>query len=104
MVPREDSGRGPLRDRIGTRGYAFLVEREGNLFQSPIAWYSQGRKWDLAPDYRVHNWHFNRLITPGCLFCHTNRFDQAGREPVFHGLTIGCERCHGPGELHVRSP
>jgi predicted CXXCH cytochrome family protein len=89
----------------GTRGYAFLVEREGNLFQSPIAWYSQGRKWDLAPDYRERNWHFERVITPGCLFCHTNRFDQAeGELPVFHGLTIGCERCHGPGELHVRRP
>jgi predicted CXXCH cytochrome family protein len=89
----------------GTRGYAFLVEREGNLFQSPIAWYSQGLKWDLAPDYRMHNWHFDRVITQGCLFCHTNRFDQVGgKRPIFHGLTIGCERCHGPGELHVRRP
>jgi tetratricopeptide (TPR) repeat protein len=24
------------------------------------------------------------------------------RSPIFHGYTIGCERCHGPGELHVR--
>ncbi len=21
--------------------------------------------------------------------------------PIFHGFAIGCERCHGPGELHV---
>jgi hypothetical protein len=24
------------------------------------------------------------------------------KEPVFDGLSIGCERCHGPGELHVK--
>ena len=44
------------------------------------------------PDYRERNWHFERVITPGCLFCHTNRFHKAeGKLPVFHGLTIGCE-------------
>jgi hypothetical protein len=89
----------------GTRGYSFLVEKDHGLFQSPIAWYTQERKWDLPPDYRRNNQHFDRKITAGCLFCHTNRFDQAeGRSTVFHGLTIGCERCHGPGELHARGP
>ena len=24
--------------------------------------------------------------------------------PIFRGYAIGCERCHGPGELHVRRP
>jgi hypothetical protein len=28
----------------------------------------------------------------------------SGKRPVFHGLAIGCERCHGPGELHSRRP
>jgi hypothetical protein len=89
----------------GIRGYSFLVERDGGLFQSPIAWYSQRQKWDLSPGYDERNLHFDRVITAGCLFCHTNRFDQvAGKPPVFHGLTIGCERCHGPGELHSRHP
>jgi hypothetical protein len=89
----------------GTRGYSFLVEKDNELFQSPIAWYSQGRKWDLPPDYRRNNQHFDRKITAGCLFCHTNRFEQSqGRPTTFHGLTIGCERCHGPGELHAHGP
>ena len=26
------------------------------------------------------------------------------REPIFQGHAIGCERCHGPGELHVNDP
>ncbi len=89
----------------GTRGRSFLVERDGVLSQSPIAWYAQQKSWDLAPGYRNINWHFDRRITIGCLFCHTNRVEMAeGRPAVFHGLSIGCERCHGPGELHARRP
>jgi hypothetical protein len=89
----------------GRRGLAFLAERDGGLYQSPIAWYAEGRRWGLAPLYEMQNLHFNRSITPGCLFCHTNRFEgPAGRTPVFHGLAIGCERCHGPGALHARRP
>src|SRR5262249_33523184 len=86
-----------------TRGYSFLAEREGKLYQSPIAWYTEGRRWDLAPDYRVHNLHFDRRITLECLFCHTNRVERVETGPaVFHGLAIGCERCRGRGEPHVR--
>jgi hypothetical protein len=86
----------------GTRGFAFLVERDGGLFQSPIAWYSEARRWDLAPTYHAKNLHFDRPITLDCLFCHTNRVEWAeGRPPVFLGLTIGCERCHGPGQRHA---
>jgi hypothetical protein len=89
----------------GQRGRAFLVERESGLFQSPISWYAQGRAWNLAPRYDIQNLHFDRQITPGCLFCHSNRFtSNVGRAPVFHGLAIGCERCHGPGELHAQNP
>ena len=74
------------------------------LYQSPIAWYSQEHVGPGA-SLRMRNLHFDRPITPGCLFCHANRFEVAeGRSPVFHGLAIGCERCHGPGELHARQP
>lgn len=89
----------------GTRGLSFLVERDGGLSQSPIAWYTQQRSWDLAPKYHEHNLHFDRRISLECLFCHTNRVEMVdGKSPVFHGLSIGCERCHGPGELHARLP
>ena len=101
----KNRGRGAYVIGSGTRGYAFVVERAGGLFQSPISWYTQEQKWDLAPGYRGENHHFDRAIVPGCLFCHTNRFDQAeGKPQAFHGLSIGCERCHGPGELHARRP
>jgi hypothetical protein len=89
----------------GSHGFAFVVERDGSLYQSPLAWYAETQGWDLAPGYRIENLHFNRPITLDCLFCHTNRVELAeGKPPRFHGLTIGCERCHGPGALHVRRP
>ena len=92
----------------GTRGISYLLERDGRLFQSPIAWYGQKRKWDLAPGYERRNFHFDRAIEPECLFCHANRVrpvDQAVNryeKPIFEGYAIGCERCHGPGALHVQ--
>ena len=92
----------------GTRGRSYLVDHDGYLFQSPISWYSQANSWDLPPGYRTHNFHFTRPVTAECLFCHANRVQAAPdtinrfRPPIFQGYAIGCERCHGPGELHVR--
>ena len=92
----------------GTRGISYLLERDGRLFQSPIAWYGQKRKWDLAPGYERRNFHFDRVIEPECLFCHANRVRPVEQtvnryeKPIFEGHAIGCERCHGPGALHVQ--
>ena len=92
----------------GSKGRSYLVERDGYLFQSPITWFpAGGGRWDLSPSYELRNWHFNRPVAPGCLFCHCNHADHVPgtvnryRPPIFHGFAIGCERCHGPGELHV---
>jgi hypothetical protein len=94
----------------GEQALAFELNRGGYLFESPITWYSQKQKWDLSPGYEKDNLHFDRLVKTACLFCHSNRFDQVAgtenhyREPIFRGHSIGCERCHGPGELHVNNP
>jgi Tetratricopeptide repeat/Cytochrome c554 and c-prime len=92
----------------GTRGTSFLIEHDGRLFQSPISWYGQTKKWDLAPGYDNSNAHFDRPIEPACLFCHANRVEPKKSSvnqyepPIFRGHAIGCERCHGPGEIHAR--
>lgn len=92
----------------GTRGLGYLIDRDGYLFQSPISWYAQERKWDLSPGYRKVNPHFERMIDARCLFCHCNYAEEVPytfnrfQEPIFRGLPIGCERCHGPGERHVQ--
>jgi tetratricopeptide (TPR) repeat protein len=40
-----------------------------------------------------------------CLFCHSTNptavLSRSGPESIDHG--IGCERCHGPGELHLKA-
>jgi hypothetical protein len=90
----------------GRHGQSFLVNRDGYLFMSPISWYTRERAWALSPNYEKSNEHFSRRIAEGCLFCHAN---EARTEPdtVNHYRPavrlepIGCERCHGPGELHV---
>jgi predicted CXXCH cytochrome family protein len=94
----------------GTQTYSFLVGHDGYLFESPISWYSKVGRWGLSPGYQAENHHFQRPITAGCLFCHANRFDPLEgtlnhyRPSIFEGHSIGCERCHGPGESHVKSP
>ena len=93
----------------GTRGRAYLIENENRLFQSSASWYVTAQKWALPPGYEDSDRHFDRPITPECLACHANRADAVPhavntfRKPIFDGYAIGCERCHGPGELHVRT-
>jgi Flp pilus assembly protein TadD len=92
----------------GTRGRTYLINRAGYLFQSPITWYPEKGAWDLSPGHERLQHHFGRPVPTDCLFCHSNRVHEVAEsqnhyeQPIFDGHTIGCERCHGPGELHVR--
>lgn len=93
----------------GQKGRSYLIDRQGYLFLSPITWYPQKAIWDISPGYNARNHpHFGRPVVAGCLFCHANQVDAVEttanryREPIFQGTAIGCERCHGPGELHVQ--
>ncbi len=91
----------------GARARSYLIEHEGYLFESAITWFSQKGIWDLSPGFAA-NPHSDRPITAECLFCHCNYADAIEhtinryRLPIFQGFAIGCERCHGPGELHVQ--
>jgi hypothetical protein len=92
----------------GTHGHSYLSDRDGFLFQTPISWFSQAERWDLSPGF-TQGQLAGRPIDRGCLFCHANRAlyreDTVNgyERPAFEGHAIGCERCHGPGELHVNS-
>jgi hypothetical protein len=91
----------------GNQGRSYLINRDGYLFQSPISWFSQEKTWDVSPgfgDFLLAG----RPIRAACLVCHSNRAlpikdtENHFYPPIFDGYAIGCERCHGPGELHVR--
>lgn len=92
----------------GTRGRSYLSNRSGYLFQTAISWYAQKAIWDLSPGFNRASLS-GRPLSGECLFCHANRArfheDSLNRYEAspFEGLAIGCERCHGPGERHVRS-
>jgi hypothetical protein len=87
---------------------SYVIDRGGFLFESPINWYAQKARWDLSPGFEVANYHFDRPLRAGCVYCHANRALPVStsinqyRPPIFEGHAIGCERCHGPGELHSR--
>lgn len=92
----------------GRRAKAYLLQAEQVLFMSPLNWYAQGSQWALAPNFRPDDVRrFDRRVTSACLGCHAGRVEVAERgvdafaEPMFHELSIGCERCHGPGADHI---
>lgn len=86
-----------------SRSYATVVD--GQLFQVPVCWYPEKGIWDLCPGFEHANDFFGRELEPSCVFCHNGRMVRVEgtrsryEEPIPEG--IGCERCHGPGSLHV---
>src|SRR5262245_47240648 len=92
----------------GGRGHSYLTDRDGYLVQTPVSWYSQKKKWDLSPGFSPAMLK-GRAVLHEHLICHANRAHPVEgtvnryARPVFDGYAIGCQRCHGPGELHVAS-
>ncbi|HXJ05843.1 MAG TPA: tetratricopeptide repeat protein [Candidatus Acidoferrum sp.] len=93
----------------GDVGRSYLVAKGDALFVSPISYYSRIRGWDLSPGYEEGQFRsFTRPAWNLCVSCHSgmpqpiagtrNRYDN----PPFRFLAVACERCHGPGEIHVR--
>ncbi len=93
----------------GRNARTYLIDRGGILFESPITWYVDKRKWGLSPGYQENpRQRFNRRVNDGCVQCHSGRAAPAGdgtsnrfEARPFLELGIGCERCHGPGKRHV---
>jgi hypothetical protein len=91
----------------GANGQSYAIRRDGALFQAPLSYYSKPKKWGLSPGFESSDVGFNRPILTGCVACHSGRAlpvpGRAGfyQDPAFTELAIGCENCHGPGQLHV---
>ncbi len=77
----------------------------GYLNQMPMTFYSQKQKWDLPPGFENgHNSRFSRKIGLECMSCHNNYPEFVlGSENKYKAVPegINCERCHGPGSIHV---
>jgi predicted CXXCH cytochrome family protein len=91
----------------GENGFGALLRRGDYLFQAPLSYYTQAAEWNLSPGYQNGDLGFNRLIQPGCIYCHSGRPQPvagfAGKydSTPFTQTSVGCENCHGPGAAHV---
>ena len=93
----------------GRRGRTYLFSVDGFVFESPVNWYSDRNMWDMAPAFGdVSEAPMNLPALTSCLDCHVsgirppiqgseNRYEM----PVFAYSGVACERCHGPGGVHV---
>ncbi len=91
----------------GQHTNSHLYERNGYLFQAPLTFYTQEHYWELPPGFENgNNSRFNRMIDMECMSCHNalpTMHETSSRKFEELPMGIDCERCHGPGELHVNT-
>lgn len=83
-----------------------LWEEGGYVHQMPFTYYTQEGHLDFPPGFENgYNSRFSRKIGLECMSCHNAMPDFVmGSENKYNDIPKGidCERCHGPGELHVQ--
>jgi tetratricopeptide (TPR) repeat protein len=95
----------------GNHARSYLHQAGGELIELPVSWYPGEKRWAMSPGYdRPLHPGFGRRIDYGCFFCHNayptlligaDRFGVTARFPEHLPQGIDCQRCHGPGSLHV---
>jgi tetratricopeptide (TPR) repeat protein len=78
----------------------------GHFNQMPMTFYTQKKEWHLPPGFENGvNTRFSRKIGLECMSCH-NSYPEfvLGSENKYIAVDegINCERCHGPGSVHVQ--
>ena len=108
-------GKDTVHKRIETVDYiigsgqhtnSHIFNTNGYLHQMPMTYYTQEGKWDMPPGFENgSNTRFSRKIGLECMSCHNALPNlEKGSENKFSSVPngISCERCHGPGEIHVK--
>jgi Tfp pilus assembly protein PilF len=100
----------------GNKAQTFLSRTpSGELVELPVAWYTErGGFWAMNPGYdRPDHEDFRRRIRYDCMFCH-NAYPplekgigapdaESAVYPERLPSGIDCQRCHGPGLLHIEA-
>lgn len=90
----------------GQHTNSHIYEINGFLYQAPLTYYTQKGEWNLPPGFESgRNSRFNRAIEFECMSCHNSLpiFDEQSLNKYDKvELGLSCERCHGPGSLHVQ--
>jgi len=90
----------------GQHTNSHMWSENGFLYQAPMTFYTQQGVWDLPPGFdQGENSRWNRIISVECMNCHNMypQFDASSDNKFITVKTgIECERCHGPGSIHVQ--
>ena len=98
----------------GVKGQTYAYWLGNELFQLPVSYVSNARRWVNSPGYQNNEPDYERMITSQCLGCHMSYAKvEPGKLPLFvqnpEGFdrktiiyNIDCERCHGPAAQHVK--
>lgn len=90
----------------GKLGQTYLFWNRNMLFQLPVSYLTSTDAWVNSPGYPDGVADFTRPILPRCLECHATYFEARSHKSNMYGkdnfiIGITCERCHGPGSMHV---
>jgi NapC/NirT cytochrome c family, N-terminal region/Cytochrome c554 and c-prime len=97
----------------GRKAQTYLYWKGDGIFQLPVSYFVSEHSWANSPHYPMDSIWFGRAVEVGCFECHASYIAEKGMIHVdaFHGTSqyvrgsmvygIDCERCHGPGALHV---
>jgi predicted CXXCH cytochrome family protein len=88
----------------------FFTRRGDDYFVEPAQWDVAKKKWlpyhvEAGTDWWVPFYgasNFERPTGPLCDGCHSVNYNVATRQVT--EWNVGCEKCHGPGSLHVAHP
>jgi hypothetical protein len=88
-------------------GACYLIKRGDYLCEAPLTYYVRHGTWGLSPGYERNDVGFNRPMDAACIYCHSGRPQPVANRPglfqarPFREEAMGCENCHGPGQLHA---
>lgn len=89
----------------GRNGQSYFTWSENQLYQLPVSYYAPTKQWCNSPGF-PNFFHFERVVSPNCLECHTTyskvlslETKEIDRSSIVYGIT--CERCHPGAAEHA---
>jgi hypothetical protein len=96
---------------VGVHGQTYILEKNGNLYESQVSSFAGLQSMDLTPGHtqveagNLENALGERLATSlaaRCFACHTTHSSTSARFDASHATPgVHCEACHGPGRQHI---
>lgn len=95
----------------GAKGQTYLYWEGNKLFQLPLSYFTAASQWSVSPGFPPDKVLFDKPITSRCLECHATyatvisppdaKQEEYNKAQMILG--VDCEKCHGPGAVHVKT-